>query len=319
MLVQVMDLSASFLTAQRVSIGSFCYDEVMTVQVAGITFQNCLMNGAYIGSKTTEDLEVLINSDCGAVVVGSISVKPRVKNPGPGYWRHKEGFYALNSYGMPNGGLPYFKDELPKIVTLAHAKNKPVIANIIGFSKQEYVQLIKLAQDSGADMVELNLGCPNVWDRGRQKRIVSYHVDLVKELLDHISKSSPDIKISAKISPLPPDILQEVVKVIVDSNVIDAIVATNSYPNSLVSTGTRIGDEQDLAGMTGRALKPISLGVVKQLHDLLPSTIDIIGCGGIYSLNDMNDYLSAGAKAVQIATALVDKGPGVFEALADSR
>ena len=297
----------------------FCYDMIMTVKVAGLTLQNHLMNAAYIGSKTTEDLEVLINSSCGAVVVGSISVKPRVKNPGPGYWRHKEGFYSLNSYGMPNGGLPYFKVQLPKITELAHAQNKPVIANIVGFSKEEFLRLIKLAQDSGADMVELNLGCPNVWVNGQQKRIVSYHPELVRELLDHIKTFNPSIKIAVKISPLPPDILREVTEVIIDSHVIDVVVATNSYPNTLVSTGTRIGSEQDLAGMTGRALKPISLGVVKQLKDLLPSSIDIIGCGGIYSLNDVNDYLSAGAKAVQVATALVDEGPEIFKALADVR
>src|SRR4051812_12843279 len=107
----------------------------MKIDVAGLTLQNPLMNAAYIDSKTAEDLEALINSDCGAVVVGSVTVRPRVKNPGPGYWRHKEGFYSLNSYGMPNGGLRYFEKELPKIVKSAHTRNKPVIVNVAGFNK----------------------------------------------------------------------------------------------------------------------------------------------------------------------------------------
>lgn len=141
----------------------------MTTQLCGFTIQNPLMNGAYIGSKTLDDVKVLIDSACGAVVVGSISVLPREKNAGPGYWRHKEGFYSLNSYGMPNNGTGYFEKVLPKIVKLAHARNKLVIANVVGFSNQEFVQLILMSQKSGADMVELNLGCPNVWEDGKQK------------------------------------------------------------------------------------------------------------------------------------------------------
>jgi dihydroorotate dehydrogenase len=287
----------------------------MKIEVAGLTLQNRVMNAAYIGSKSAEDLEILINARSGGVVVGSITTQPRTMNPGHGYWRHNEGFYSLNSYGMPNGGLGYYKNELPKIVKFAHTNDKPVIVNIAGFSDDEYMQLIELAQTSGADMVELNLGCPNVWKNGQQKSIMSYHPTLVKNLLGHIGKSKPHIKLAAKISPLPPDILREVAGVIIDSKIVNAVVATNSYPNAAISTGTKIKNEEGFAGMTGRALKPISLGVVKQLYSQLPSNIDIIGCGGISSLNDVNDYLSAGAKAVQIATALIDEGPDIFKTL----
>lgn len=287
----------------------------MRTTVAGIELQNPLMNAAYIESKTREDINKLINSSCGAVVVGSITVKPREKNPGKGYWRHKDGLYSLNSFGMPNGGIEYFRKELPLIIKSAHCRNKPVIVNVAGFSNQEFLDLINLTKDSGADLVELNLGCPNVWHDGAQKSILSYHPKLVKELLDYIQDDVSGIRIALKISPLPPDTLRDVAKIIVDSGVVDVVVATNSYPNASISSGTRIEDEDSLAGMTGRALKPISLGVVKQLSDLLPERIDIIGCGGISSVNDVNDYLSAGAKAVQIATALVDYGLETFDRL----
>lgn len=288
-----------------------------SVRIAGVEFGNVLMNGAYIGSKTLEDVETLAQSGCGGIVVGSISVKPRKSNPGQGYWLHKERFYSLNSYGMPNGGLPYFRRNLPKMVEVAHAHSKPLIANLVGFSKEEFVQLIQLAQDSGADMAELNFGCPNVWDNGEQERIVSYHADLVKAILTAVSEQKPVIKLSVKISPLPPDILRDVARVIADSGIIQVVTATNSYPNASITTGTRGTQDQGivLAGLTGRALKPISVGVVTQLRQLLPRRIDIIGCGGISSINDVKDYLSAGAKAVQIATTLVDDGPSVFAKL----
>lgn len=282
-------------------------------RIAGVTFGNPLMNGAYINSKTVEDVEKLAASSSGAIVVGSISVEPRTQNTGQGYWKHREKFYSLNSYGMPNGGFEYFKAMLPRMVKLAHSKSKPLIANIIGFSSEEFVQLAALADKSNADIVELNFGCPNVWDKnGKQKLIPSYHPAVMEDILSHIRVAKPSIKIAAKLSPLPPDILAQAAEVLARSKIVSFVTATNSYPNALTSTGTKRKDEQVLAGLTGRSLKPISLGVTAQLRNLLPSHIELIGCGGIYSANDVFDYFNAGAKAVQIATALVDEGNSVF-------
>jgi dihydroorotate dehydrogenase (fumarate) len=196
---------------------------------------------------------------------------------------------------------------------IAHDAGKSLIANVVGFSNEEFIELILLAQDSGADMVELNFSCPNVWEGGLQEQIISYHASLIKDVLMFIKKAAPTIPICVKISPLPPDTLKEVAKVIVDSKIVKAITATNSYPNASTSTGTTTENEVVLGGLTGRSLKPISLGVVKQLRSLLPEHIDIIGCGGISSLNDVEDYLNTGAKAIQIATGILDNGTEIFE------
>lgn len=282
------------------------------MKLGGITLTNTLMNGAYIGSKTKEDIEILAKSSCGAIVVGSITVKPRNVNKDSGYWRHKENLYSLNSFGMPNGGYAYFKEQLPEMTVLAHRYNKPLIANIAGFNAEEFVMLAKLAQESDVDMLELNLGCPNVWDKGRQKQIASYHPAVIEQVLTAIRLSRISTKICIKLSPLPPDILHEVAKVIIDAKCVHAVTATNSYPNALLTTESA-KTSPPFAGLAGRALKPISLGVVKQLRKLLPKEIDIIGAGGISSFRDVIDYLQAGASAVQIATALVDEGPSVFD------
>jgi dihydroorotate dehydrogenase (fumarate) len=285
------------------------------VKVAGIQFANALMNAAYIHSKTLQDAEKLAGSASGGILMGSISVKSRTRNPGPGYWLHKERFFSLNSFGLPNGGMPYFKKRLPQMAKLAHNNGKPLIANVVGFAKEDYIQLVPFVQDLGADMAELNFGCPNVWHDGQQERIVSYHASLVRETLEAIATQKPTIKISVKISPLPPDILKEVADVIADSPIVQVVTACNSYPSSAITRGAQwiTGPSDILAGLAGRALKPISLGVVKQLRTLLPKRIDIIGVGGIYSANDVQDYLDAGAKAVQIASALTDEGTSVFE------
>lgn len=197
---------------------------------------------------------------------------------------------------------------------LVHDYGKPLIANLVAFTNDDYEPLIALAEEAGVDLIELNLGCPNVWEGGSQKRIVSYHADMAREVLTSVTKCLGKAKIMVKISPLPPDILDEVTKVIIESGIVAAITATNSYPNAYVTKGAR-GDAEPtdrLVGLSGRALKPISLGVVKQLSQTLPPYIDIIGCGGVSTAGDVEDYLAAGAKAVQVASALKDEGLSVF-------
>lgn len=289
-------------------------DVASPITVAGVAFRNALLNGAYIGSKSLDDIKVLAESKVGAIVVGSITVKPRDPNPSGGYWLHKERFYSLNSFGMPNGGIPYFVDVLPRMAKIAHDAGKPLIANVAGFTSEEYATLAELAVNSGVDLVELNFGCPNVWDDGGQKRILSYHAQLMHNTLEYIDARKFKTKFTVKLSPLPPDILREVAKVLAGFNLVGAVTVSNSYPNASLSTGTRKDQEEGdlLAGFAGRALKPLSIGMVRQLHELLPPRIDIIGCGGVSTASDVRDYLGAGAKAVQIATALVDDGPSVF-------
>ena len=290
-------------------------DGLAATSIAGIRLSNPLMNAAYLHSKTASDVKRLAKSACGAVVVGSITVEARKPNKDGGYWRHKDGLYSLNSFGMPNAGYTYFEEQLPALVRTAHENNKPLIANIAGFLPEEFARLIKLAEQSKADMAELNLGCPNAWEGGNQKRIISYHPSLVGEVLAAVKSLKTSVKVCVKISPLPPDLLRDIANEVSKSNCVDAVTATNSYPNAYFTSGT--GKPTDiLTGMTGRSLKPISLGVVKQLRGLLPESVDIIGCGGISSVNDVRDYIEAGASAVQLATALMDEGLEVFSKLA---
>jgi len=193
-------------------------------------------------------------------------------------------------------------------------QDKPLIANVAGFSTQEFVTLVQLAQDAKADIVELNLSCPNVWQKDKQEEITCYHPTLVKSVLSAIAQIKPHIKMSVKISPLPPDTLRAVAKEIIESGIVQFVTATNSYPNAAMTSGVEANNKGALlAGLSGRALKPISLGVVQQLKTLLPSRIHIIAAGGISTATDVKDYLQAGAKVVQIASALMEGDVGVFE------
>ena len=96
------------------------------------------------------------------------------------------------------------------------------------------------------------------------------------------------------------------------------MTAVNTFPNAFSYNEkgeSRITPGGGLAGFAGPAIKQIALGQVKQLRAILPENIDIIGVGGITTGKDILDYLRTGAKAVQIATILLEKGLNIFYTL----
>jgi dihydroorotate dehydrogenase (fumarate) len=204
---------------------------------------------------------------------------------------------------------------------VAHDARKPLIVSIACFSPEEYAKLAGFVADQDIDMIELNLGCPNVWGQDGQKPIASYEPRIVENILalvrEEIRRStSPHIAVAAKISPLPPSILNEVAAVIAEMGIVDVVTATNTLPNGFMWNDTKPAIEAGggLTGVAGATLKPIAMGVVKQLCEFLPANIDIIAVGGIEYGQDVLDYLNLGpkVKAVQITTAHANRGPRVF-------
>jgi len=119
-----------------------------------------VMNAACSVAKTPEDVRSLARTGIGAIVVGSITPKPRDGNNEP-RWFAGDG-YALNSFGMPNGGRNYYQAHLDDLTEVTHQADKAFILSVAGFSVADYEDLAKLANEHEVDMVELNLGCPNI-------------------------------------------------------------------------------------------------------------------------------------------------------------
>lgn len=292
----------------------------METSIAGIRLEHPIMNGAGWACKTIEEVQALARAPVSAIVVGSITMEPRLGNPGNVFWQDPAGVYSLNSLGLPNPGCPYYGENLQQMRRTTHNAQKPLIVSIACFSPEEYAELAGFVAAEDVDMVELNLGCPNVWGPGGQKPIASYEPKLMEKILQLAKeelRQYPLVRVAVKISPLPPAILNEVASVIAESGFVDAITATNTIPNGF-AWGERwkpaIDPGDGLAGIAGPALKPVSMGVIKQLCQLLPDTIDIIAAGGVRSGSDVADYLniSPKVKAVQVVTAHANEGTGVF-------
>ncbi|MEK7090702.1 MAG: tRNA-dihydrouridine synthase [Patescibacteria group bacterium] len=285
-------------------------------EIAGITLEHPVMNAAGT-CKLLEDVKELSRSASAAIMVGSITVEPRIGNTGDVYWAGP--MFSFNSLGLPNRGAPYYGEAIPEMVSIAHGKGKPLFVSVAGFSPEEYSDLAGLAFDGGADFVELNLGCPNVWQGSIQKRIACFDPALVAEVLRRVEERvGAETKVSVKISPFSdPFALAEVAQVIGASKLPKAVTAVNTFPNAFSYNGAkpRITPGDGLAGLAGPALKPIGLGQIRQLQRLLPGHIQIIGVGGITHGQDIREYLASGAVATQVATAYLERQEHVFSSL----
>lgn len=292
----------------------------LSVNVAGIKLEHPLMNAAGTCKllEGPEGIRELARSAAAAIMVGSITLKPREGNSGEVYWTSE--LCSLNSMGLPNPGAPYYQKHLPIMVNVAHKAGKPLFVNVAGFSPSEYADLTELAFRGGADLVEINLGCSNLYQDGRQKPAPCFDLQLTGEILYCVEKRvGPEAEIAVKISPFPdPSALSRVAQVFGQSKVVKVVATSDTFPNAFSydeKGKSRISFGEGLAALGGRALKPIALGQVKQLRKMLLECIDIVGVGGITKGKDIKDYQRAGAVAVQIATTLLDKGARVFSSL----
>jgi dihydroorotate dehydrogenase (fumarate) len=170
---------------------------------------------------------------------------------------------------------------------------------------------------AGVDLIEVNLGCPNVWEGSKQKQIASFNPDLVGKILSWIEQEvGRNALVAVKISPFSdPSALAELADRLTWHPVVKVVTTTNTFPNAFAFAGkdrARPLISVGLAGLAGPAMKPIGLGQVKQLRALLPEHIQIMGVGGIVTGDDVHDYLAAGATCTQIATTFLQQGPRVF-------
>lgn len=281
----------------------------LRVSLAGLKLEHPILPAAGI-CKTKEEAQEVIHSAAAVVVLGSITVLPRLGNKGN--ILHLEPQFSLNSIGLRNPGREYYQKYLPSIAAEAHDAGKPLIVSVAGFTPQEYATLATVAVEGGADAVELNWGCANVWgDNGHIKPIPSFHPDVAGESLNCVIKAvGRETCISVKVSPLPPPLLQELARVILNSRAVDVVTAINAVPYCLGydSTGVPLTTPADgLAAMGGPAVKQIGLGQIRQWRATLPARISLIGTGGVEAGADVIDYQRAGADAVSLATAYFRK------------
>lgn len=232
----------------------------------------------------------------GAICTKGVSPVAWEGNPSP---RTAEAPASMvNAVGLQNPGVDhYLVDELPKLKQLGAM----VITNVAGHSDDDYAQVVEKLADSPADMLEINVSCPNVSHGGMS---VGTNPEALNRLITRL-RAMTDKPMIVKMTPNVTDIV-EVCHAAVDAGA-DAL----SMINTLVGMRIDIRNGEPIianrtGGVSGPAVFPIGLGFVWRVRTAFPD-IPIIGIGGIDSGEKALEYLYAGANAVEVgAAALVD-------------
>ncbi len=231
-------------------------------------------------------------SKIGAVVTKGITLEPRAGNEGHRIFETTSGM--INRIGLENIGIDTFlAEKLPEL----RQKNINFILNIAGSTMDDYVQLAKKVQVAGIEAVELNVSCPNVefgcMEFGTDKKLLYDLVSRVRAEYDGclIVKLSPNVTSA------------EDVALAAQNAGADAVSAINTLRGMGVKLNYANGEFSKIivkGGLSGKAIKPVALAFVERINAVID--IPIIAMGGIYSLQDMLEFFSVGARAVQLGT-----------------
>ncbi len=267
------------------------------VTVGGVTLENHLLLAAGILGTTGASLSRMLMLGAGGVVTKSIGPVPKDGHPGPCLVVLEDGL--LNAMGLPNPS----KDFVDELVPLT---KKPVVASIFGGSPEEFSQVAGWFAGKVAGF-ELNLSCPHAEGYGAA---IGTDPALVKACTQAVSKLG--LPTWVKLTPNVTDITA--IGKAAEQGGASAIVAINTVKAMRIATALRrpvLGNR--FGGMSGSAIFPVAVRCVYELYDAVK--IPIIGCGGIATADNVVEMMMAGARAVEIGSA-VRTDTAVFEKIA---
>jgi len=237
--------------------------------------------------------EVVDVERLGAICCKGTTLKARIGNQPPRVTETPAGM--LNSIGLQNPGV---EAVLERYAARWAGWSVPVLVNVAGESVEDYVAVArKLDAQPGVAGIELNISCPNVGKGGLQFALDPAAAGEVTRAV----RRATDLPLLVKLSPAASDV-RAIAAAIEDAGA-DAISAVNTLSGMAIDRARRrslLGNTY--GGLSGPALKPVALRVVYEVAQVVD--IPIVAIGGVSSLEDVLDFLMAGACAVQVGTAV---------------
>jgi dihydroorotate dehydrogenase (NAD+) catalytic subunit len=268
----------------------------MSTRLGGVEFPNPLFTASGCAAAGQELNQFFDVTALGGVVTKSIMLAPRSGRPTPRMAETPSGM--LNSIGLQGPGIEAFLDkDLPWLAD----RGARAVVSIAGGSVEDYAKLAtRLRGRPGLAMVEVNISCPNVEDRGQvfacDPRASSAVVQAVRR------NTAPGIPVFAKLSPDVTDIT-EIARSCVDAGA-DGLSVINTLLGMVIDTTTMRPVLGGLTGgLSGPAIRPVAVRCVWQVHAALPD-VPILGMGGIRTGLDALEFVLAGASAVSVGTAV---------------
>ncbi|MGM0897600.1 MAG: dihydroorotate dehydrogenase [Bacillota bacterium] len=264
----------------------------LRVQLPGLDLKNPIMPASGCFGFGKEYAQLYDLSKLGSIMIKATTAEMRLGNPTPRVAETSSGM--LNAIGLQNPGLEkVFGEELPWLDQF----DVPIIANVAGSLAEGYVEVARtISQAPNVHALELNISCPNVKQGG-----ITFGTDpnVAKELTRMV-KDVSDVPVYVKLSPNVTDVVQ--LAKAVEEGGADGITMINTLLGMRLDPKTgRPVIANITGGLSGPAIKPVALRMVYEVrrHTDLP----IIGMGGVAEVDDVIDFLSAGANAVAVGTA----------------
>jgi dihydroorotate dehydrogenase (NAD+) catalytic subunit len=265
----------------------------LSVTFAGLTLKNPIIAASGTFGYGIEFEDIINLEKLGGFVSKGLSREPMVGNPPPRLFETAAGM--LNSIGLQNiGAHSFVEDKLPR---LRKKKNVMVIANVFGYTREDYdatIRILNEAEDIAA--YELNVSCPNTHEGGM---VFGTNRTMLEELVATCKSASRRpliVKLSPNVTSIP-----TMAKAAEDAGA-DAISLVNTFLGMAIDPETRKPRISNVtAGLSGPAIKPIALRMVYEAAHTVE--IPVIGMGGITTAEDVVEFMLAGAAAVEVGTA----------------
>jgi dihydroorotate dehydrogenase (NAD+) catalytic subunit len=265
----------------------------MSLKIKDFELKNPIITASGTYGYNNEFNDFCEVSKLGAIVTKGITLEPRWGNDGERIFETSNGM--INRIGLENVGIQEFLDKKLPIIKDCGIN---YILNIAGNTPEDYIKLAQIAQENDIKALELNVSCPNVKcgciEYGVNKQALYELVQMVRKNYEHclIVKLSPNVTSAEEIAESA------------QSAGADAVSAINTVRGMGVKIQRINGKFKKVSvagGLSGKTVKPIALSFIDRISKVID--IPIIGMGGIYSLEDILEFFSVGAKAVQIGTA----------------
>lgn len=292
-LEKVQELPFGSAVIERLLVGERFESDRLRVDIAGLHLDNPLILAAGF-DKNGRVVEAMHALGFSSVVVGTVTEWPQEGLPGQTIFRPEEGV-LINRMGFPNIGMQGVESNLRKY----GARNYPIGVSISAAAKlRVFKELGKVA-----DYVVINASSPNTPGlRYLQSQ------EVLKSIVEQLDLAQP---IFVKVSP---DInwtdLDGVIRLVIDGG-LAGIVATNTTTDRGIKVSLGGRWENQAGGVSGFPLENKSNDVIRHIYEESGGQVEIMGVGGVDSLESVLAKFSAGAKVVKLLTGLVYKGPGL--------
>lgn len=263
----------------------------MSVSIAGVTLKNPVMVASGTFGSGMEFAEFVDLNRLGAVVTKGVANVAWPGNPTPRIAETPSGM--MNAIGLQNPGIDLFmKRDLPFLKNY----DTKIMVNVVGKSEAEYCETVERLSDSNADLLEINISCPNVKEGG-----IAFGQD--PKAVEHITREIKKVAKQPVIMKLSPNVTDiTVMAKAAEAGGADGLSLINTLTGMKIDVNRRtFAIANKTGGLSGPAIHPIAVRMVYQVANAVD--LPIIGMGGIASAEDAIEMILAGATAISVGTA----------------